>query len=159
MHKEGSAFRSMMMCFAIAVSKGLQYGVPLREFVDTFTFTNFEPRGVCDHPNIKMVSSVIDYVFRLLGLEYLGRTDLCQVKPEITDSDARGQGVAAPRFQGDRGIRRIGAGPPRPARRRSGTRRIFRRREKGRRRACPFERWKKSCWRRKTVCRHRKAVR
>jgi ribonucleoside-diphosphate reductase alpha chain len=87
MHKEGSSFRSMMMCFAIAVSKGLQYGVPLREFVDTFTFTNFEPRGVCDHPNIKMVNSVIDYVFRVLGLEYLGRTDFCQVKPEDVEMD------------------------------------------------------------------------
>jgi ribonucleoside-diphosphate reductase alpha chain len=82
MHKEGSAFRSMMMCFAIAISKGLQYGVPLSQFVDTFTFTNFEPKGVCDHPNVKMASSVIDFVFRVLGLEYLGRTDLCQVKPE-----------------------------------------------------------------------------
>ncbi len=82
MHKEGSSFRSMMMCFAIAVSKGLQYGVPLSQFVDTFTFTNFEPKGICDHPNIKMASSVIDFVFRVLGLEYLGRTDLCQVKPE-----------------------------------------------------------------------------
>lgn len=85
MHKEGSSFRSLIMCFAIAVSKGLQYGVPLREFVDTFTFTNFEPRGVCDHPNIKMVTSVIDYVFRVLGMEYLGRTDFCQIKPEATE--------------------------------------------------------------------------
>ncbi|MBN1868347.1 vitamin B12-dependent ribonucleotide reductase [Candidatus Sumerlaeota bacterium] len=85
MHKEGSAFRSMMMCFAIAVSKGLQYGVPLREFVDSLTFTNFEPRGACDHPYIKRVTSVIDFVFRVLGLEYLGRTDFCQIKPEIED--------------------------------------------------------------------------
>ncbi|HBF34576.1 TPA: vitamin B12-dependent ribonucleotide reductase [Candidatus Sumerlaeota bacterium] len=83
MHKEGSTFRSLMMCFAIAVSKGLQYGVPLREFVDTFTFTNFEPRGICDHANVKMASSVVDFVFRVLGMEYLGRTDLCQVKPEV----------------------------------------------------------------------------
>jgi ribonucleoside-diphosphate reductase alpha chain len=88
MHKEGSSFRSLIMCFAIAVSKGLQYGVPLREFVDTFTFTNFEPRGVCDHPNIKMVTSVIDYVFRVLGMEYLGRTDFCQIKPETTEKVA-----------------------------------------------------------------------
>jgi ribonucleoside-diphosphate reductase alpha chain len=78
------------MCFAIAVSKGLQYGVPLREFVDTFTFTSFEPRGICDHPNIKMVNSVIDYVFRVLGLEYLGRTDFCQVKPTIGDESGEG---------------------------------------------------------------------
>ncbi|HNY26554.1 MAG TPA: vitamin B12-dependent ribonucleotide reductase [Candidatus Sumerlaeota bacterium] len=82
MHKEGSTFRSLIMCLSIAVSKGLQYGVPLREFVDTFTYTNFEPRGVCDHPNIKMATSVIDYVFRVLGLEYLGRTEFCQVKPD-----------------------------------------------------------------------------
>jgi ribonucleoside-diphosphate reductase alpha chain len=81
MHKEGAAFRSMMNCFAIAVSKGLQYGVPLKEFVDTFTFTRFEPQGTCDHPNIKMVTSVIDYVFRVLALEYLHTDEFCQVKP------------------------------------------------------------------------------
>ncbi len=81
MHKEGAAFRSMMNCFAIAVSLGLQYGVPLKEFVDCFTFTRFEPQGVVDHPNIKFATSVIDYVFRVLGMEYMGRTDFVQVKP------------------------------------------------------------------------------
>ncbi len=81
MHKEGAAFRSMMNCFAIAVSKGLQYGVPLKEFVDTFTFTRFEPQGTCDHPNIKLVTSIIDYVFRVLALEYLHTDEFCQVKP------------------------------------------------------------------------------
>jgi ribonucleoside-diphosphate reductase alpha chain len=81
LHKEGAAFRSLMNCFAIAISKGLQYGVPLEEFVDTFVFTRFEPSGVCDHPNIKMASSIVDYVFRVLGMEYLGRTDFVQVKP------------------------------------------------------------------------------
>jgi len=81
MHKEGAAFRSMMNCFAISVSLGLQYGVPLKEFVDCFTFTRFEPQGVVDHPNIKFATSVIDYVFRLLGMEYNGRTDFVQVKP------------------------------------------------------------------------------
>jgi ribonucleoside-diphosphate reductase alpha chain len=81
LHKEGAAFRSLMNCFAIAVSKGLQYGVPLEEFVDTFVFTRFEPSGVCDHPNIKMAGSIVDYVFRVLGMEYLGRTDFVQVKP------------------------------------------------------------------------------
>lgn len=81
MHKEGAAFRSMMNCFAIAVSLGLQYGVPLKEFVDVFTFTRFEPQGPVDHPNIKFATSIIDYIFRLLGLEYMGRTDLVQVKP------------------------------------------------------------------------------
>jgi ribonucleoside-diphosphate reductase alpha chain len=88
MHKEGAAFRSMINCFAIAISKGLQYGVPLEEFVDTFTFTRFEPQGmVSGHPNIKMATSIIDYVFRVLGLEYLGRTDLAQVPPELGESD------------------------------------------------------------------------
>lgn len=88
MHKEGAAFRSMMNCFSIAVSLGLQYGVPLEEFVDCFTFTRFEPQGVCDHPNIKMVTSVIDYIFRVLGMEYLGRTDFVQVKP-TKDEDVK----------------------------------------------------------------------
>ena len=85
MHKEGAAFRSMMNCFAIAISLGLQYGVPLEEYVDCFTFTRFEPQGVVDHPNIKMATSVIDYVFRVLGMEYLGRTDFVQVKPTKDD--------------------------------------------------------------------------
>ena len=87
MHKEGAAFRSMMNCFAIAVSLGLQYGVPLQEYVECFTFTRFEPNGVVDHPNIKMATSVIDYVFRLLGMEYLGRTDFVQVKPEAASDE------------------------------------------------------------------------
>jgi ribonucleoside-diphosphate reductase alpha chain len=81
MHKEGAAFRSMMNCFAIAVSLGLQYGVPLKEFVDVFTFTRFEPQGPVDHPNIKFATSIVDYIFRVLGMEYLGRTDFVQVKP------------------------------------------------------------------------------
>ncbi len=85
MHKEGAAFRSMMNCFAIAISLGLQYGVPLEEYIDCFTFTRFEPQGVCDHPNIKMATSIIDYVFRVLGMEYLGRTDFVQVKPNDED--------------------------------------------------------------------------
>ncbi|RBL93109.1 vitamin B12-dependent ribonucleotide reductase [Chitinophaga flava] len=74
--KEGSTLRSMMNCFAIAVSVGLQYGVPLEEFVDKFVFTRFEPAGMVDHPNIKSATSLVDYVFRVLGYEYLGRTDL-----------------------------------------------------------------------------------
>ncbi len=88
MHKEGAAFRSMINCFAISISKGLQYGVPLEEFVETFTFTRFEPQGmVTGHPNIKMATSIIDYVFRVLGLEYLGRTDLTQVPPDLDEDD------------------------------------------------------------------------
>ncbi len=81
MHKEGAAFRSMLSCLAIAISKGLQYGVPLEEFVETFTFTRFEPNGMVEHENIKSATSVVDFVFRLLGMEYLGRTDFVHVKP------------------------------------------------------------------------------
>ncbi|MBL0066389.1 MAG: vitamin B12-dependent ribonucleotide reductase [Bacteroidetes bacterium] len=81
MHKEGASFRSLMNCFAISVSIGLQYGVPLEEFVEKFIFTRFEPSGPVDHPNIKTSTSVIDYIFRLLALEYLGREDLVQIKP------------------------------------------------------------------------------
>ncbi|HPW76482.1 MAG: Vitamin B12-dependent ribonucleotide reductase [Candidatus Omnitrophica bacterium ADurb.Bin292] len=81
-HKEGAAFRSMMNCFAIAVSLGLQYGVPLDEFVNVFTFTRFEPQGMVEHPNIKMSTSIVDYIFRVLGMEYLGRTDFVQVPPD-----------------------------------------------------------------------------
>ena len=80
--KEGATLRGILSCFAIAVSKGLQYGVPLEEFVDTFTFHTFEPRGMVEgHPNIKMSNSIVDYVFRALGMEYLGRNDLVQVPP------------------------------------------------------------------------------
>jgi ribonucleoside-diphosphate reductase alpha chain len=81
MHKEGAAFRSMMNCFAIAVSLGLQHGVPLGEFVNVFTFTRFEPQGPVNHQNIKFATSPIDYIFRVLGLEYQGRTDFVHVKP------------------------------------------------------------------------------
>jgi ribonucleoside-diphosphate reductase alpha chain len=81
MHKEGASFRSLMNCFAISVSIGMQYGVPLEEFVNKFTFTRFEPSGMVDHPNIKNASSIVDYIFRLLAFEYLGRTDLVHVTP------------------------------------------------------------------------------
>ena len=81
MHKEGAGFRSLLNCFAIAVSLGLQYGVPLKEFVDAFTFTRFEPYGMVDHPNIKKATSVVDFIFKLLGMEYLGRTDFVQIPP------------------------------------------------------------------------------
>ncbi len=81
--KEGATLKGVLGCFAIAVSKGLQYGVPLEEFVDTFTFQTFEPRGMVEgHENIKMSNSIVDYVFRALGLEYLNRTDLVQVPPK-----------------------------------------------------------------------------
>ncbi len=82
MHKEGASFRSLLNCFAIAVSIGLQYGVPLEEYTDKFTFTRFEPSGPVDHPNIKFSTSIVDYVFRLLAFEYLNRTDLVHIAPE-----------------------------------------------------------------------------
>jgi ribonucleoside-diphosphate reductase alpha chain len=82
MHKEGAAFRSLMNCFAMSVSVGLQYGVPLSTFVEQFTFTRFEPHGVVSgHDNIKFATSIVDYIFRVLGVEYLHRYDFAQVKP------------------------------------------------------------------------------
>jgi ribonucleoside-diphosphate reductase alpha chain len=89
MHKEGAAFRSMTNCFAIAISLGLQHGVPLEEFVDAFTFTRFEPNGVvAGNPHIKMTTSIIDYIFRELAITYLGRHDLAHVTPEDLRGDA-----------------------------------------------------------------------
>ena len=84
MFREGAAFRSLLNCFAVAVSYGLQYGVPLEKFVEKFTFTRFDPSGFTTHPNVKMCTSVIDYVFRVLAMEYAGRTDLVQVPPKGT---------------------------------------------------------------------------
>jgi ribonucleoside-diphosphate reductase alpha chain len=83
MHKEGAAFRSLMNCFAIAVSMGLQHGVSLEEFVEQFTFTRFEPQGSVEgHANVKFATSIVDYVFRALAVEYLHRYDLAHVQPE-----------------------------------------------------------------------------
>ncbi len=84
--KEGSTLRSLMNCFAIAISVGLQFGVPLEEYVEKFVFTKFEPAGMVDHPNIKTTTSLVDFIFRALAYEYLGRTDLVHVldKPEIS---------------------------------------------------------------------------
>ena len=82
MHKEGAGFRAMMNNFAIAVSVGLQYGVPLEEFVDAFTFTKFEPSGMVQgNDSIKNATSILDYIFRELAVSYLDRTDLAHVKP------------------------------------------------------------------------------
>ncbi len=88
-HKEGASFRSLLNCFAIAVSIGLQYGVPVEEYVEKFTFTRFEPSGFVEgHDNIKSTTSIVDYIFRLVGFEYLGRTDLVQVaSPEVKGSE------------------------------------------------------------------------
>ncbi|NDG84899.1 MAG: vitamin B12-dependent ribonucleotide reductase [Proteobacteria bacterium] len=94
--KEGAEYRALLSCFAIAVSLGLQYGVPLKEWVDRFTFTEFEPSGpVTGHPSLKLATSLIDYIFRTLGVEYLGRSDLAHVAPDrraerVENADAAG---------------------------------------------------------------------
>ena len=94
MHKEGAGFRAMMNNFAIAVSVGLQYGVPLEEFVDAFTFTKFEPAGMVQgNDSIKNATSILDYVFRELAVSYLDRTDLAHVKPEGASFDDIGLGI------------------------------------------------------------------
>jgi ribonucleoside-diphosphate reductase alpha chain len=95
MHKEGAGFRAMMNNFAIAVSVGLQYGVPLEEFVDAFTFTKFEPAGMVQgNDSIKNATSILDYIFRELAVSYLDRTDLAHVKPEGASFDDIGRGEA-----------------------------------------------------------------
>lgn len=88
MAKEGATMRSIMNCFAISISIGLQYGVPLEEFVEKFVFTKFDPAGFVEHPNIKTTTSIVDFIFRSLGYEYLGRTDLVHVldKPEVLNT-------------------------------------------------------------------------
>jgi ribonucleoside-diphosphate reductase alpha chain len=94
MHKEGAALRSFINNFAIAVSLGLQYGVPLEEYVDAFTFTRFEPAGpVQGNDSIKYATSILDYVFRELAVSYLSRFDLAHVDPNETGFDALGKGV------------------------------------------------------------------
>ncbi|MEO9515412.1 MAG: vitamin B12-dependent ribonucleotide reductase [Paracoccaceae bacterium] len=93
MHKEGAGFRAMMNNFAIAVSVGLQYGVPLEEFVDAFTFTKFEPAGMVQgNDSIKNATSILDYIFRELAVSYLDRTDLAHVAPEGPAFDDLGRG-------------------------------------------------------------------
>ena len=91
LHKEGAAFRSLMNNFAISISIGLQYGVPLEEYVDAFLFTRFEPAGeVRGNDTIRHATSILDYIFRELAVSYLGRADLAQVDP----FDARGDGLS-----------------------------------------------------------------
>jgi ribonucleoside-diphosphate reductase alpha chain len=95
MHKEGSAFRSLMNNFAIAISIGLQYGVPLEEFVEAYTFTRFEPAGIVEgNDAIKMATSLIDYIFRELAISYLDRNDLAHVQPSDVLPDTLGKGIA-----------------------------------------------------------------
>ena len=92
MHKEGAAYRSLMNCFAIAISLGLQHGVPLEEFADAFVFTRFEPNGiVTGNKAITMSTSTIDYIFRELAITYLDRTDLAQVTPDDLRADSIGK--------------------------------------------------------------------
>ncbi|NQV46528.1 MAG: vitamin B12-dependent ribonucleotide reductase [Rhodospirillaceae bacterium] len=93
MHKEGAAFRSLMNNFAIAISIGLQYGVPLEEFVEAFTFTRFDPSGIVEgNDTIKMSTSILDYIFRELAVSYLGRNDLAHVEPADLAPDSLGRG-------------------------------------------------------------------
>ncbi|MDQ6756075.1 MAG: vitamin B12-dependent ribonucleotide reductase, partial [Bacteroidota bacterium] len=103
MAKEGATMRSMLNCFAISISIGLQYGVPLEEFVEKFVFTRFEPSGMVDHPNIKTTTSIIDFMFRSLAYEYLGRNDLVHVldKPEIMNTGKEEWDIEMPTI-GDR---------------------------------------------------------
>ncbi|MCW9038891.1 MAG: vitamin B12-dependent ribonucleotide reductase, partial [Rhodospirillales bacterium] len=93
MHKEGAAFRSLMNNFAIAISIGLQYGVPLEEFVEAFTFTRFDPSGIVEgNDTIKMATSLLDYIFRELAISYMGRNDLAHVQPGDLDPGSLGRG-------------------------------------------------------------------
>ncbi|MDA7948589.1 MAG: vitamin B12-dependent ribonucleotide reductase, partial [Hyphomicrobiaceae bacterium] len=102
MHKEGAAFRSLMNNFAIAVSVGLQYGVPLEEFVDAFTFTRFEPAGIVQgNDSIKNATSILDYIFRELAVSYLGRHELAHVDPAEIGGTALGSGVSEGRDESD----------------------------------------------------------
>src|SRR5690606_30243535 len=111
MHKEGAAFRAMMNNFAISISIGLQYGVPLDEFVEAFTFTRFEPAGmVMGNERIKNATSILDYVFRELAVSYLDRDDLAHVNPDSPTS--LGKGVAE-----EQGARTAPASAPVPAER------------------------------------------
>jgi len=91
MAKEGATMRSLLNCFAIAVSIGLQYGVPLEEYVEKFVFTRFEPSGMVQHPNIKSTTSIVDFIFRALAYDYLGRTDLVHVLDQPGNRIADGE--------------------------------------------------------------------
>ncbi|HET6575666.1 MAG TPA: adenosylcobalamin-dependent ribonucleoside-diphosphate reductase [Fimbriiglobus sp.] len=132
MHKEGAAFRSMTNCFAIAISLGLQHGVPLEEYVDAFLFTRFEPNGVVQgNPYIKMSTSLIDYIFRELAITYLGRHDLAHVIPEDLrgdtlhdeedDPDFVGEEVVAERTVDPKAVEKPSLAPPRSTHLRPGT--------------------------------------
>ena len=132
MHKEGAAFRSMTNCFAIAISLGLQHGVPLEEYVDAFLFTRFEPNGVVQgNPYIKMSTSLIDYIFRELAITYLGRQDLAHVIPEDLrgdtlhdeqdDPDFEGEEIVSERTVDPKATEKPSLAPPRSAHLKPGT--------------------------------------
>jgi ribonucleoside-diphosphate reductase alpha chain len=105
MHKEGAAFRSLMNNFAIAISIGLQYGVPLDEFVDAFVYTRFEPAGpVTGNDTIQSATSILDYLFRELAISYLGRDDLAT---DAAEFDADGLAAAPPTARPSRSPRRV----------------------------------------------------
>ncbi len=122
MAKEGATMRSMLNCFAIAISIGLQYGVPLEEYVEKFVFTRFEPSGMVEHPNIKSTTSIIDFMFRSLAYEYLGRNDLVHVldkQPEVQNTGNEPWDETTPTI-GDRKpelseVRVMGSAAPQPA--------------------------------------------
>ena len=103
MHKEGAAFRSLMNCFAIAISLGLQHGVPLEEFVEAFVFTRFEPNGmVMGNKSIKMSTSIIDYIFRELAINYLGRHDLAHVSEDDLQASSLSTPESVPDYDEER---------------------------------------------------------
>ena len=104
MHKEGASFRSLMHNFAMAISIGLQYGVPLEEFVEAFTFTRFEPSGMVEgNDTVKMATSILDYIFRELAITYLGRHDLAHVQPKELTPDTIGESSDYPVLMGASG--------------------------------------------------------
>lgn len=97
MYKEGAAYRSIMNSFAQAISVGLSYGVPLEKYVKMFTFTRFEPSGFTDHPNVRTCTSILDFIFRIIGMEYLGMRDIIHVGPEEIDPTPKATEVMQPR--------------------------------------------------------------
>ncbi|MDH4121670.1 MAG: vitamin B12-dependent ribonucleotide reductase [Deltaproteobacteria bacterium] len=109
MYKEGAAYRSMMNSFAQAVSVGLSYGVPLEKYVKMFTFTRFEPYGITDHPNVRTCTSILDFIFRILAMKYLGRHDFIHVPPKMLDTSSDGVDEVA------RAAAKQSAAPARPA--------------------------------------------
>ncbi len=114
MYKEGASYRALLNCFAVLTSKALQYGVPLEELVDTFTFTRFEPAGPVEgHEHIKNCTSLLDLVFRALGVSYLGRDDLAHIKPleGVGGGGTVSYGMSALSVPGDETVRSTPATP------------------------------------------------